>query len=264
MKHVIAKLRTWIEGETSRLPWGTSGIGYAVAERAALEGASQEKVDRAISRLRHDAKGYAVDLSNEAQVRQLFNQIGEFDHLVFTAGEPLQPEALSTMDIDAASQFFNLRYWGELMAAKYGSGHIKAGGSITLVSGTTGMRPKKGSTIGASLCGAIEALTRALAVELGPLRVNAVCLGFMHTEMWNGIPDAERKNPEIYNFVTCDGTLDCQAPHEYLYLYIFNSQEDRVKSIDDLNKQMQKYAESTSCCMAEKKCDGNILACRIS
>jgi NAD(P)-dependent dehydrogenase (short-subunit alcohol dehydrogenase family) len=135
---------------------GTSGIGYAVAERAALEGASQEKVDRAISRLRHDARGYAVDLSNEAQVRQLFNQIGEFDHLVFTAGEPLQPEALSTMDIDAASQFFNLRYWGALMAAKYGSGRIKAGGSITLVSGTTGMRPKKGSTIGASLCGAIE------------------------------------------------------------------------------------------------------------
>lgn len=78
------------------------------------------------------------------------------------------------------------------MAAKYGSGHIKDGGSITLVSGTIGMRPRKGGAIGASLTGATEALTRALAVELAPLRVNAVCLGVMQTEMWNGIPDAQR------------------------------------------------------------------------
>jgi NAD(P)-dependent dehydrogenase (short-subunit alcohol dehydrogenase family) len=178
---------------------GTSGIGYAVAERSAQEGASvvvvssrQEKVDRAISRLNHDVEGYAVDLTNEAQVRQLFNDLGQFDHLVFSAGDPLPPASLPSMDVDAARQLFNLRYWGALMAAKYGSGHIKEGGSITLVSGTTGMRPRKGLTIGASLCGATEALTRALAVELAPLRVNAVCLGFMRTEMWNGIPDAQR------------------------------------------------------------------------
>ncbi|PQP88671.1 SDR family oxidoreductase [Paenibacillus sp. AR247] len=178
---------------------GTSGIGYAVAERSAREGASvvvvssrQENVDRAITRLKHDAEGYAVDLTNEAQVRQLFNDIGQFDHLVFSAGDPLPPATLLSMNIDAARQLFNLRYWGALMAAKYGSGHIKEGGSITLVSGTIGMRPRKGGIIGASLSGGTEALTRALAVELAPLRVNAVCLGFMRTEMWNGIPDVQR------------------------------------------------------------------------
>jgi|GEM_PF-6804301 len=59
---------------------GTYGIGYAVAARAVNEGASvvvvssrQEKVDLAISRLHHDVEGYAIDLTNEAQVRQLFN-----------------------------------------------------------------------------------------------------------------------------------------------------------------------------------------------
>lgn len=178
---------------------GTSGIGYAVAARSVNEGASvvvvssrQEKVDRAGSQLDGAAEGYAVDLTNEAQVRQLFSGIGEFDHMVFSAGDPLPPATLPEMDMDAARQSFNLRYWGALMAAKYGSGHIKDGGSITLVSGTIGMRPRKGGAIGASLTGATEALTRALAVELAPLRVNAVCLGVMQTEMWNGIPDAQR------------------------------------------------------------------------
>lgn len=52
-------------------------------------------------------------------------------------------------------------------------------------------------------------------------------------------------NPEIFIFTNCDNTPDCKAPHEFLYLYIFNSQEDRAKSIDDLNKQMQKQDEKT-------------------
>jgi NAD(P)-dependent dehydrogenase (short-subunit alcohol dehydrogenase family) len=148
---------------------GTSGIGFAVAARSVNEGASvvvvssrQEKVDRAVSQLDR-AEGYIVDLTNEVQVRQLFNEIGEFDHLVFTAGDPLPPTTLLEIDVDTARQLFNLRYWGALMAAKYGSGHIKDGGSITLVSGTVGMRPRKGGAIGASLTGATEALTRALA-----------------------------------------------------------------------------------------------------
>jgi NAD(P)-dependent dehydrogenase (short-subunit alcohol dehydrogenase family) len=178
---------------------GTSGIGYAVAARSVIEGASvvvvssrQEKVDRAISQLAGATEGYAVDLTDEMQVRQLFLDVGEFDHMVFSAGDPLPPTNLLEMDVDAARQLFNLRYWGALMAAKYGSGHIRDGGSITLVSGTIGRRPRKGGSIGASLTGATEALTRALAVELAPLRVNAVCLGVMQTEMWSGVSDAQR------------------------------------------------------------------------
>ncbi|WP_250637502.1 SDR family NAD(P)-dependent oxidoreductase [Paenibacillus yonginensis] len=70
---------------------GTSGIGFAAAEAAAWEGASlvivssqKEKADRAVSRLSEGSQGYAVDLTNEEQVRQFFSEIGEFDHLVFT------------------------------------------------------------------------------------------------------------------------------------------------------------------------------------
>ncbi|OXM86644.1 SDR family oxidoreductase [Paenibacillus rigui] len=188
-----------LKGKRIILLGGTSGVGFATAEAAAREGASvvvvssrKERVDAAISRLPHGAEGYSADLTNEDEIRELFDQIGEFDHLVFTAGESLQVESLSAMDVDAARRSFNLRYWGAFMAAKYGSRNMRQGGSITLTSGAAGARPQKGLTVAASICGAIEALTRALAVELGPLRVNAVCLGLMRTELWDGIPEQDR------------------------------------------------------------------------
>ncbi|WP_240421186.1 SDR family oxidoreductase [Paenibacillus periandrae] len=178
---------------------GTSGIGFATAEAAAREGAylvvvssKKEKVDRAVSRLPEGTEGYAVDLTNEEQVRKFFSNIGEFDHLVFTAGDPVMIENLDTTDVETAQQLFNLRYWGAFMAAKYGRRNIRRGGSITLTSGVAGARPQKGVTVAASICGAVESLTRALAVELSPLRVNTVCFGIMRTEFWNDVPEEHR------------------------------------------------------------------------
>jgi NAD(P)-dependent dehydrogenase (short-subunit alcohol dehydrogenase family) len=191
--------RSTLRGKRVILLGGTSGVGFATAEAAAREGASvvvvssrKEKVDNAISRLPQGLEGHVVDLSSEEQVRAFFSQIGEFDHLVFSAGESLLVENLSTIDMETARRFFNLRYWGAFMAAKYGSENIRHGGSIILTSGVAGVRPQKGFTVAASICSAVEALTRALAVELSPLRVNAVSFGLMRTELWNGIPEEDR------------------------------------------------------------------------
>ena len=123
----------------------------------------------------------------------LFERAGAFDHLVFSAGEKLHLEPLANMQLDAARGFFRLRFWGAFMAAKYGSPHIRPGGSITLTNGIAGLRPRKGWTVAASICGATEALTRALAVELAPIRVNAVCPGPVKTELWSEMPEAERE-----------------------------------------------------------------------
>jgi NAD(P)-dependent dehydrogenase (short-subunit alcohol dehydrogenase family) len=79
------------------------------------------------------------------------------------------------------------------MAVKYGSPHIRSGGSITLTNGVAGLRPQKGWTIAASICGAMEALTRALAMELAPIRVNAVCPGVVKTELWSDMPESDRQ-----------------------------------------------------------------------
>lgn len=179
---------------------GTSGIGLATARAAQREGAGvviassrKARVDRALASLAEGAEGQVLDLSDEAQTRAFFQHIGAFDHLVFTAGEPLHLEALETMQFDRARQFLDIRFWGAFMAAKYGSRHIKPGGSITLTNGVAGLRPRKGWTLAASLCGATEALTRALAVELAPIRVNAVCPGLVRTELWDDMTESDRE-----------------------------------------------------------------------
>ena len=178
---------------------GTSGIGLATAKAAQREGAfvvvassRQQRVDRALASLESGAEGHVVDLSDEAQVREFFEHIGAFDHLVYTAGETLQLETLDAVQLDHARGFVNIRFWGAFMAVKYGSPHIRAGGSITLTSGVAGLRPHKGWTVAASICGAMEALTRALAVELAPIRVNAVCPGVVRTELWNDMTESNR------------------------------------------------------------------------
>jgi NAD(P)-dependent dehydrogenase (short-subunit alcohol dehydrogenase family) len=189
-----------LNGQRVVILGGTSGIGFATAKAAQREGATlvvassrKERVDRAVTALERGAEGHVIDLSDEAQMEQFFARIGAFDHLVFTAGESLQLQPLHEMRFDRARGFANLRFWGAFMAAKYGSPHIRPGGSITLTNGIAGLRPQKGWTLGASICGAMEALTRALAVELAPIRVNAVCPGFVRTELWSNMDEAGRE-----------------------------------------------------------------------
>ncbi len=179
---------------------GTSGFGLATAEAAAREGAAvvvassrQERVDQALARLPQGSEGFALDLASEEQICQFFERIGPFDHLVFTAGEALRLGELESVPLQEAKQFFEVRYWGAFMAAKYGSRQIRPGGSITLTSGIVGRRPWKGWSVAASIVGAVEGLTRALAVELAPIRVNAVCAGMVKTELWRTIPEADRE-----------------------------------------------------------------------
>ncbi len=179
---------------------GTSGIGFATAEMAAREGAAvvvassrRQSVDHAVARLPKGTEGHTIDLSNEEHVRDFFNHSGAFDHLAFTAGDMMQMGELSETNVEQARHVFDLRFWGAFMVAKYGSSQIRPGGSIVLTSGTIGRRPQKGGTIGAGISGAVEALTRALAIELAPIRVNAVCPGPVKTGMWMNLPEEDRE-----------------------------------------------------------------------
>lgn len=184
---------------------GTSGIGLATAQAAAAEGAhvvvvssNQQRVNDALATLPDTAKGYAIDLSNEQNIKIFFNGIGNFDHLVYTAGENLSLIYLNDMNLEKAHNFFNLRYWGALASLKYGAPRINQGGSISLMSGTANARPGAGWLLGASICGAMDGLTRAMAVELAPIRVNAVAAGVIKTNLWNSIPETDREGMYKY------------------------------------------------------------------
>jgi NAD(P)-dependent dehydrogenase (short-subunit alcohol dehydrogenase family) len=179
---------------------GSSGIGLAVAEEAALQGAevvivsgNAERVQQAVKSIGGNVRGETVDVSDEKAVESFFANIGAFDHLVFTAGDSLQLHELADTDLKQARHAFELRYWAALAAVKYGSPHIRKGGSIVLTTGVAGRRPHKGWAVAASVCGTIEALTRALAVELAPIRVNAVSPGVVRTNLWQNMSADERE-----------------------------------------------------------------------
>jgi NAD(P)-dependent dehydrogenase (short-subunit alcohol dehydrogenase family) len=180
---------------------GSSGIGLAVARQATDQGAeiviassNAHRIEKVVSRLGSKAQGHALDLMDEQAVKGFFKALGEFDHLVYTAGDPLHLSDLATTDLPKARRAFELRYWSALAAVKYGSPQIRTGGSIVLTTGIAGQRPFKGWVIAASVCGTIEALTRALAVELAPLRVNAVSPGVVKTDLWQNMGEQEREN----------------------------------------------------------------------
>jgi len=179
---------------------GSSGIGLAVAEETASQGAdvvivssSAERVQESIKSIGGEARGQAVDVSNEKAVESFFTNLGGFDHLVFTAGDSLQLNELAKTDLKQARHAFELRYWSALATVKYGSPQIRKGGSIVLTTGVAGRRPHSGWVVAASVCGTIEALTRALAIELAPIRVNAVCPGVVRTNLWQNMSSAERE-----------------------------------------------------------------------
>ncbi len=179
---------------------GSSGIGLATAQATAKAGAAivivssqQVRIDQAVRTLPEGSEGRAIDLTDGTAVKGLFENLGPIDHLAFTAGEALRLGSLADTDLDAARQFFALRYWGAFTAAKYGAPSIRPGGSIVFTSGSAGRRPRSGWSLGASVCSAVEGLTRALAVELAPIRVNAVAPGLVKTELWAGMSDEARQ-----------------------------------------------------------------------
>jgi NAD(P)-dependent dehydrogenase (short-subunit alcohol dehydrogenase family) len=179
---------------------GTSGIGLAVAQAAAAESAevvvvssNKAKVDAAIALLRPRCAGFVADLSSEHAVAALFDEVGPFDHLAFTAGDTVWQRPLADIDMDDAKRFFDVRFWGSFAAAKHGAKLIRSGGSIVLTSSTVPRRPPIGFSIGASISSAVEAFARALAVELAPVRVNVVAPGIVRTPLWDRLPKDQRE-----------------------------------------------------------------------
>ena len=210
---------------------GSSGIGFAVAELAAAQGAktiiassNAERVQKAIESVDGEVQGQAVDVSNERAVEAFFAELGSFDHLVYSAGDSLHLHELSATDLKQARRAFELRYWSALAAVKYGSPHIRRGGSVVLTTGVAGQRPHKGWVVAASVCGTIEAMTRALALELAPIRVNAVSPGVVRTNLWQNMSAAEREH--LYESVGKSLPVGrVGEPHDIAQAYLFLMQE---------------------------------------
>ncbi len=167
---------------------GSSGIGLAAARRAVEAGWDVVVASRDPTRADVDCERVSVDISDEAAVRETFAGLGPVDHLVFSpvarAGGPAK-----SLDLDAARRAFETKFWGPFAAIQ--AADVRC--SIVLVSGVASVTPMRGGSATGAVNGAVEALVRTLAVELAPVRVNAVSPGIIATPTWDAMPAEDRQ-----------------------------------------------------------------------
>lgn len=173
---------------------GGSGMGLALARRCVEAGAEIVIAGRGEDRLQQAREDLGnppglevavVDIAREDQVAELFARIGGLDHIVSTAADiegayRLLPE----LDLKAAQRAVDSKLFGPLLLAKHGAPRLAVNGSMIFVSGIAAYRPAARGSVVAAVNAALEGLVRALAVELAPVRVNAVSPGWVDTTIW--------------------------------------------------------------------------------
>jgi NAD(P)-dependent dehydrogenase (short-subunit alcohol dehydrogenase family) len=175
---------------------GSSGIGFSTAELAKREGAdviiasrNAERLDAAATKL--GVTAIPADVTIDKSVEDLFHRCGPVDHVVVTAAQ-LKTGPFKTVAMDDVRATMEGKFWGAWRVAR--SAEIRPGGSLTLVSGYLSIRPRPNSAIISVANGALESLARALALELAPVRVNAVSPGIVDTPIRAAMPEAARRD----------------------------------------------------------------------
>jgi NAD(P)-dependent dehydrogenase (short-subunit alcohol dehydrogenase family) len=133
-----------------------------------------------------------VDVTDEQSIRDLFAGLGTLDHLFVTAS-PGSTGAFLEQDVAAAQEYMNGKFFGSWACARYAAPVLETGGSITFVSGGLAVRPEPGYAMVTAAFAAVEALSRALAVELAPIRVNTIRPGFIDSSMWDFLDEKARE-----------------------------------------------------------------------
>jgi NAD(P)-dependent dehydrogenase (short-subunit alcohol dehydrogenase family) len=193
-----------IEGARIIIVGGSSGMGLALARRLLLEGADVTIAGRAGDRLetaRHSLDDHSrlrtavLDVTRENEVAAFFTSCGRVDHIVSTAADIEGAyELLPDIQISVAQRVVESKFYGPLLLAKHGAPYLKPSGSITYTSGVAAYRPAARGSVVAAVNAALEGLVRALAVELAPLRVNAVSPGWVDTPIWKFVAGEARKD----------------------------------------------------------------------
>jgi NAD(P)-dependent dehydrogenase (short-subunit alcohol dehydrogenase family) len=190
-----------LDGKRVVIIGGSSGIGLETARLALAQGASVTIAGRSEDRLRRAAENLSstddtraapdrlrsavADVTDESSIRALFGGEARIDHLFLPAGE-LRPgggDALAS-DLLGLQAILESRVLSVACVVRQARPRM-AGGSITLMSGLYSTRPARGGAIAAAAVAAVEGMTRALALDLAPTRVNAVAPGLIDTPLWD-------------------------------------------------------------------------------
>ena len=163
---------------------GSSGIGKTLADSLFAEGNDVIIASRNAENAGLEFSGngklttFNLDAFNEEAVAEFAKRLGEIDHLVVTLRGKTIATPFEQSTTDEVREAFEGKFWPQYYLARHLLKNIKTGGSITLTSGIASMRSYKGFYWHAAANGAIEALVKSLAVEIAPVRINALSHGF--------------------------------------------------------------------------------------
>jgi NAD(P)-dependent dehydrogenase (short-subunit alcohol dehydrogenase family) len=166
---------------------GSSGIGLETARLARTKGAEVILTARDPDRLHRvglelGASIAAFDATDFDRLERFFDALtAPIDHLLVTGPGP--SASLATFDLEAARRDIETQLLLPLQVARHAPSKVRPGGTLLLVGGTSGRRPATGRSLHLALTAALPALTRNLALELAPVRVNLIAAGFVDTPL---------------------------------------------------------------------------------
>ncbi|MEV5966961.1 SDR family oxidoreductase [Kribbella sp. NPDC051952] len=177
-----------LAGQTVVVIGGSLGIGLETARLARAEGASviitarnRERLELVGKELGADTA--AFDATDFDRLEEFFNDLPTpIDHILATGPGPYYAP-LEDFDFDKARDDIESHVFLPLQIGRFSIGKVRAGGSLTFMGGTGGRRAGRGLTLIGALTAAGPAITRNLAVELAPIRVNLIAAGFVDTPL---------------------------------------------------------------------------------
>ncbi|WP_067701104.1 SDR family oxidoreductase [Nocardia jejuensis] len=180
---------------------GSSGIGEATAALFAAEGAEvvitgrdPAKLDAAAARIGGRTSTFSMDAGHQVDIDAFFATAGVIDHLVVAVSGSSGSGPFAELSLDELAAGFDGKFWPHVRILKAALPHLDSHGSVTLVTAASARAAFAGTAGLAAINGALESMVPPLAVELAPLRINAVSPGVVDTPWWDRVPEAQRES----------------------------------------------------------------------
>lgn len=181
-----------LTGQRVLVVGGARDLGLAIVRAVADSGATAVVGARDAAKAEVAAAGVdgaqwvRVDVADEASVVAALDELGSLDHVVVTASAH-HNVPVTELDHDRTVAAFEAKVIGPLLLAKHAAHRLPAHGSIVLFSGVAAWKPAPGYAVMGITNGAVAAAVEHLAVELAPVRVNAVSPGIVDSGSWDGL-----------------------------------------------------------------------------
>jgi NAD(P)-dependent dehydrogenase (short-subunit alcohol dehydrogenase family) len=181
-----------LAGQTLVVIGGSSGIGLETARLARDEGAeiiitarNADRVHRAGLEL--GASIAAFDATNFDRLERFFDKLpAPIDHVLVACPCPYCPR-LADLDVEAARRTIETQLLLPVQVARNARGKLRPGGTLLFTGCTEDDRPAVGLLV-SGLSAALRALTKTLALEIAPVRVNLITAGFVDTPLSAALP----------------------------------------------------------------------------